>query len=95
MADATSDIIRDDERVRVTRWSFAGPGESTGVHLHEFDYIVIPVTGGRLTVELQDGTTTGMLQRAGEPYSGVAGTRHNVVCGSRDPIVFVEVELKR
>lgn len=36
-----------------------------------------------------------MVQMAGSPYLGTAGTEHEVISTSGQPIVFVEVELKR
>ena len=39
---ATSDIMIDNKRTRVTRWSFEA-GEDTGQHIHEFDYVVVPM----------------------------------------------------
>ena len=47
MADARSETTIDDERVRVTTWSFEKAGDSTGAHVHEYDYVLVPVTGGR------------------------------------------------
>lgn len=94
MSDARATEFVDDGRARVTQWSFAAPGDATGPHVHEFDYIVVPVTGGELTVVASDGSVTSMVQRAGIPYRGVAGTSHNVVAAGEPPIVFVEVELK-
>ena len=35
MADARSETTIDDERVRVTTWSFEKAGDSTGAHVHE------------------------------------------------------------
>lgn len=84
----------DDDRSRVTRWTFSEPGDATGSHVHEFDYIVVPVTGGDLTVVAADGTVRAMSQRAGVPYVGTAGTSHNVISHGSESIVFVEVELK-
>ena len=91
-ARATLDI--DDTRVRVTTWTFAHAGDSTGPHLHEYDYIVIPVTGGTFTVTDVDGNTREMTQRPGSPYRGTAGTNHDVVSSTAIAAVFVEVELK-
>ncbi len=94
MPEARATQYINDERTRVTQWSFAQPGDVTGAHVHEFDYLVVPVTGGELTVVTDDGTETRMLQVAGTPYSGLAGTAHNVISASNSPVVFVEVELK-
>ena len=35
-----SNIMIDNERTRVTLWTFK-PGEETGQHIHEFDYVVV------------------------------------------------------
>ena len=37
---AKSDIMIDNDKTRVTRWLFE-PGEDTGEHIHEYDYIVV------------------------------------------------------
>ena len=42
MADARSETTIDDERVRVTTWSFEKAGDSTGAHVHEYDYVLVP-----------------------------------------------------
>ena len=94
MTSAQAARYIDEDHARVTRWSFAQAGDATDMHTHEFDYIVVPVTGGELVVVMEDGATTRMVQMAGVPYSGRAGTRHNVASASDDPIVFVEIELK-
>ena len=94
MPHAEAAEFADNDRSRITQWSFAAAGASTGPHVHEFDYIVVPVTGGDLTVISSDGSERAMMQVAGVPYTGTAGTRHNVVASSEGPIVFVEVELK-
>ena len=42
----------ENERVKVTEWRFA-PGAATGWHRHAYDYVVVPMTTGRL--QLEDG----------------------------------------
>ncbi|MDO9398287.1 MAG: cupin [Herbiconiux sp.] len=93
MADARGETTIDDERVRVTTWSFENAGDSTGFHVHEFDYVLVPITGGTLTAVAQDGSSRTLTQVAGSPYTGVAGLAHTVTADA-DGIVFVEVELK-
>ncbi len=95
MASARSETRIDDERIRVTVWTFGARHADTGFHTHEYDYVVVPVTGGTFTVTAQDETSREMTQRAGVPYSGKAGTAHNVICSSEEPAVFVEIELKQ
>src|SRR5438105_15931327 len=36
-------------RTRVTRHSLA-PGAHTGWHRHEYDYVVVPISGGRIRI---------------------------------------------
>jgi hypothetical protein len=91
---AESSTTIDDAQVRVTTWTFAGAGASTGPHVHEYDYIVVPVTGGTFVVTGSDGAVRELTQRAGQPYRGSAGTAHEVVNGAAQPAVFVEIELK-
>lgn len=84
----------DDDRVRVTTLVFAD-GDETGEHVHEYDYLVVPVTGGIFTVVEPDGSTRELVQEAGAPYLGRAGTEHNVINASGRAATFVEIELKR
>ena len=42
---AKSDIMIDNGKTRVTRWLFE-PGEDTGEHIHEYDYVVVPMKDG-------------------------------------------------
>ncbi len=95
MTSARSETSIDDERVRVTTWTFPAPGDDTGFHTHEYDYVVVPVTGGAFTVVDRDETSRQMTQRAGVPYPGTAGTAHNVIYSGAAPAVFVEIEFKQ
>jgi beta-alanine degradation protein BauB len=89
---AESAVLIDTERVRVTVWKFA-PGQATGVHRHEFDYVVVPVSGGTFTITAAAGTTE-LNQEAGQAYARHAGVEHNVANAGPQRAVFVEVELK-
>ena len=94
MAIARSTRTTDDDRVRVTTLAFED-GDETGDHRHEYDYLVVPVTGGTFTVIERDGSTRDLVQEAGAPYLGRAGTEHNVINASGRAATFVEIELKR
>jgi hypothetical protein len=87
-------VVVDDERIRVTTWTF-DDGQDTGPHRHEFDYLVVPVTGGSFEILDADGTVWERTQDAAKPYLGRAGTEHNVINRSGRSAIFVEVELKR
>jgi quercetin dioxygenase-like cupin family protein len=94
VSNAQSVITVDDDRVRVTAWTFGPSGDDTGPHVHEHDYIVVPVSGGTFTVTTSDGATRDMVQHAGSAYLGTAGTAHNVANLEGAPATFVEIELK-
>ncbi len=83
----------DDASVRVTEWRFA-PGAATGHHRHEYDYVVVPMTTGRLLLDEPQGKRYAEL-KAGVSYTRSAGVEHDVVNASDFPFVFIEVELKR
>jgi hypothetical protein len=95
VGQADSVVVADDDRARVTTWTFPGPGAAIGHHRHEFDYVVVPVTAGTFRVIDVDGTERELEQVAGSPYLGTAGTEHDVVSVSDGQTVFVEIELKR
>lgn len=90
---ATNRVAIDDERVRVTTWTFRD-GDSTGQHRHEYDYVVVPVTGGAFVVADADGTERMLTQVAGVAYAGSAGTHHTVTNASGAEAIFVDIELK-
>lgn len=94
MSTAQATVTIDNDQVRVTTWSFETPGDTTGLHRHEYDYIVVPITGGNLTVTTPGGERRDMTQHAGTPYAGAAGTTHTVTAASSDSLSFVEIELK-
>ena len=90
--DAVPTVQIDNDRVRVTEWRFA-PGAHTGWHRHEHDYVVVPMTGGRLTLDTPDGIAHGDLV-AGVSYFRKAGVEHDVINDTDGEIVFVETEMK-
>lgn len=89
-----SDTLQvDNERVRVTRWCLP-PNSETGVHHHEFDYAIVPVTDGVLTIVDADDEVKKFPLQAGVSYFRHAGVKHNVMNAESSEIVFVEVEVK-
>jgi quercetin dioxygenase-like cupin family protein len=82
----------DNERVRVTEWRFA-PGATTGFHRHEYDYVVVPMTTGRLARTGPAGDSIAELV-IGLPYFRPAGVEHDVRNVNAFEFVFVEIELK-
>ena len=93
MGAATPTRLIDNERVRVTEWRFR-PGEATGWHRHEFDYVVVPVTTGQLHLKEPDGERTIDIV-TGTPYFRWEGVEHDVINPSdTDDVIFIEVEMK-
>ncbi|MCY3877909.1 MAG: cupin domain-containing protein [Rhodobacteraceae bacterium] len=90
---ARSTVQIDNDRVRVTEWSFAA-GQETGHHRHEMDYLVVPMTSGPLTIIDADGGRSVAQLTVGEPYFRPAGVEHNVINAWTDRFRFIEVELK-
>jgi len=90
--EALPTVQVDNDRVRVTEWRFA-PGAATGWHRHEFDYVVIPLTTGKLLLKEGDGERYAELT-AGVSYSREVGVEHNVINANDYEFVFVEVEMK-
>ncbi|MEC8200535.1 MAG: cupin domain-containing protein [Pseudomonadota bacterium] len=90
--EAVPTVQVDNDRVRVTEWRFA-PGAATGWHLHEFDYVVVPITTGTLLLKEGDGERYAELT-AGVSYSREVGVEHNVINANDYEFVFVEVEMK-
>ena len=88
---AVPTVMVDDGRVRVTKWTFE-PGASTGMHTHEFDYLVVPVTGGEFSVIEPDETATPMSQNPGTAYARGAGVTHDVRNVGPGLASFVEIE---
>ncbi len=88
---ATSANQIDDDRFRVTEWSFE-PGAHTGWHRHEHDYVVVPMVTGSLTIETADGAFDAPLV-TGQSYTRRAGVEHDVINGNDFPFRFIEVEI--
>jgi quercetin dioxygenase-like cupin family protein len=83
----------DNECVRVTEWRFA-PGAATGWHRHEHDYVIVPMTTGRLLIEAPRGTASHSPLTAGVSYFRHAGVEHDVINDNDFEFAFVEIEMK-
>ena len=88
---AVSREMISNARVKVTEWRFA-PGAETGWHRHGLDYVVVPMTTGKLLLEEKSGNRIAQLT-AGEPYAREVGVEHNVVNANDFEFVFIEVEV--
>jgi len=89
---ARATVQTDNARVRVTEWRF-GPGEATGHHRHELDYVVVPITPGKLELRGAAGVSMAELQ-TGRSYFRTAGVEHDVRNPNPFEFVFIEIEIK-
>ena len=90
---ATATVQEDNDRVRVTEWHLP-PGSETGAHVHEMDYVIVPVAAGTLTIY---DDTAGQVESpltVGQSYFRRAGVSHNVTNQGESDIRFIEIELK-
>ncbi len=90
---AVPTVQEENDRVRVTEWRFA-EGAATGFHRHEFDYVVVPMTTGKLKIVNGKGQETFVDLVAGQSYSRQAGVEHDVINAHDGVFTFVEIELK-
>ncbi len=93
MAHAKAVLRVDNDDVIVTEWQFA-PGTATGEHRHNYDYVVVPLTGGTLRITSASGESFSTLS-PGVAYSRKAGVEHNVINNGTEYLAFVEIEMKK
>jgi quercetin dioxygenase-like cupin family protein len=92
MRAANSDLQLDDENLRITQWHLP-PDSEIGWHRHGYNYIVVPITGGALTIVDATGRHNFQIQ-AGKSYARKVGVEHNVLSETSGEIGFVETEIK-
>jgi beta-alanine degradation protein BauB len=93
MIAATSEVQVDTVEVRVTEWRLP-PGSAIGPHVHEMDYVIVPITTGETTIVAPDGSRSKAQLGAGKSYFRKAGVEHDVLNETASEIVFLEIELK-
>ena len=90
---ATAQVQIENDWARVTEWRFA-PGAETGYHVHQYDYIVVPMTSGLLRLEDRTGSREVKLTE-GVSYAREKGVSHNVVNANTFEFRFLEIEILR
>ena len=86
-------VFIDNDRTRVTEWRFA-PGAATGWHRHEYDYVVVPLLDGSLTLVTEGGKKDTATLKSGVPYYRGAGVEHDVINANDFEYAFIEIEMK-
>ncbi len=88
---ATPTVFIDNNRTRVTEWRFK-PGDNTGWHRHEYDYVVVPLFDGVLEIKTDQGDTVRAELTNGVPYFRNVGVEHDVINVNDFECAFVEIE---
>lgn len=89
---AKATVVIENERVIVTRYDFS-PGANTGWHRHAHDYVIVPLTDGKVRLETKDGPGQAEMKK-GAPYFRNAGVEHDVISANEGDFSFIEIELK-
>ena len=74
---AKANVMIDNQKTRVTEWTFE-VGDETGQHIHEYDYVVVPMLDGELKIINHDGVETISKLKQGGSYFREKGVNHNV-----------------
>tara|TARA_Y100000590_G_scaffold364139_1_gene422279 strand:+ start:35355 stop:35684 length:330 start_codon:yes stop_codon:yes gene_type:complete len=91
---AKHSIILENDEIIVTHWSF-NPGEQTGWHIHEMDYMPIQLSKGKLMFEFTDGTTKEINYVPRTTSIVTAPLEHNAINTSDEIVVALEIEFKK
>ena len=89
---AKANVLIDNDKVKVTEWSFE-VDDSTGHHIHKYNYIVVPMLDGELRIVDKDNNETISKLTKGGAYYRDKGVEHNVLNNNNSPYSFIEIEL--
>jgi len=88
---ATHEVQIDNGTFRSTKWTIE-PNDAIPQHVHEHEYVVIPLVDATMHVMNADGSEFKSDLRAGQSYTRPAGAEHTVANRGSTTIEFVEVE---
>ncbi len=91
---ARHELLFEDDRTRITQWSFA-PGDRTGWHRHDWDYVTVQQSGGTLLLQGADGSETRVAYEPGRTLAWAAPIEHNATNVSDVEVRVLEIEYKR
>ena len=90
---AAYETLHEDDKTRITLFNIK-PGEQTGWHRHEFDYVAVQQSGGRLHLDYADGSTRDIDYKPGVALAVAAPVEHNAINVGDVDIVALEIEYK-
>ncbi|SEN80608.1 cupin domain-containing protein [Cryobacterium sp. TMT1-3] len=88
---ATGETQIDNGIFRSTKWTIE-PGDAIPMHVHEYEYVVVPMVSETMHVINADGSEIVAEIRAGQSYTRPSGAEHTVENRGSRIIEFVEVE---
>lgn len=88
---AHGDTQIENENFRVTKWTVE-PGGAIPMHVHEYDYVVVPLVSETMHVTNADGSEIVATLENGVSYTRTAGAEHIVENRGTNVIEFVEIE---
>lgn len=91
---ARYELLVDNETTRITFWTFR-PGEQTGWHRHEFDYVTYQMSEGRIRSEFADGSVQEFDYTPGVARYIPAVVEHNATNVGDCDLRVLEIEYKR
>jgi hypothetical protein len=88
---ATGETQIDNGIFRATKWTIE-PSDAIPMHVHEFEYVVVPLVNDIMHVLNSDGSEIVAELRVGQSYTRPAGAEHAVANRGANRIEFVEIE---
>jgi len=91
---ASYEVLHDDDRTCITLFTIK-PGEQTGWHRHEYDYVAVQQSSGRLHFDFADGSTRDIDYTPGVALAVKAPVEHNATNVGDVNIIALEIEYKK
>ncbi len=92
-AAAESTLLFEDDKTKITSWRF-DPGTETGWHHHNYDYVTIQKSAGRLKLESDNGEIKYIDYENDHAAAYAAPITHNATNVSDDEVRVIEIEYK-
>lgn len=89
----TETVLLDNETTRISEWVFQ-PGEQTGWHFHDWDYVTVQQSGGCLEISAADGTVRMVDYSPGVTNFRKAPIEHIAKNVSDEIVKVLEIEYK-
>lgn len=91
MSESSSEVVFENDRFRVTRWTIE-PGGEIPMHRHEHDYVVVPMSRSVMHVTTSDDELIVAELEPGVAYARAVGSEHRNENRGDALVDFIEVE---